>query len=142
MSMGKFIPVFNASQILGDLKKHDKEVLEKAVEIFKYSGEGFVNNSRNLRTYKDRTGNLRSSIGYMILVNRKRVQESFPGDKAVGKAEGRKEAARLTGTDKGIVIVGVAGMEYGRDVEARGYDVITGPGEQAQLVISELVGRL
>ena len=142
MSMGKFIPAFNASQILGDLKEHEVNVMNEAVEIFKYAGEDFNNNARNLRTYRDRTGNLRSSIGYLILSNRQRVQESFPGDKQVGVANGRQEAMKKAGNDKGVVIVGVAGMEYGRDVEARGYDVITGPGWQARYLINDLVREL
>ena len=52
-----------------------------------YLGEKFVNKARLEGNYKDRTGNLRSSIGYIILLNGKIVNQNFSG-KTKGKPQG------------------------------------------------------
>ena len=95
------------------------QVVQVAAE---YSGESFVREARQTDTYKDDTGNLRNSIGYLVLKDGSQIAESFGG--GVGGAAGKqvaKEAAPGTGT----VIVGVAGMNYAAAVESKGYDVIS-----------------
>ncbi|GAH74567.1 unnamed protein product, partial [marine sediment metagenome] len=89
-------------------------------------GENFVNDARNIKTYKDQTGNLRSSIGYIIARDGNIIQENIEG-----KAEGRAQAKEIANevlreNNKGFVLIVVAGMEYAAAVESKGYDVITG----------------
>lgn len=99
-----------------------------------------VNDAKNRDTYADQTGNLRSSIGFVIFFNGVEIESSsfgggalFPNKDGVkgsgadginkGKEFARAVASKYT---RGFVVVVVAGMEYAAYVEAKGYDVITG----------------
>lgn len=79
-------------------------------------------------SFNDQTGNLRSSIGYIIVYDGKIVEEDFNhGGGPIGQQQGREFAeyqAALNPT--GWALITVAGMEYAAFVEAKGYDVITG----------------
>lgn len=79
-------------------------------------------------SFNDQTGNLRSSIGYIIVYDGKIVRENFDHSGGpIGQKEGRDFAeyqAALNPT--GWALITVAGMEYAAFVEAKGYDVITG----------------
>lgn len=96
-----------------------------------YVGENFVKNARDNGTYLDQTGNLRSSIGYIILKNGKRINENFEkaekgSDKSTGLTTGKafaKEVGKSLNT--GYVLICVAGMDYAAAVESKGKDVLT-----------------
>jgi hypothetical protein len=77
--------------------------------------------------YIDDSGNLRSSIGYVIYNNGQKVSQNFEGaSEGMNKGiEVADNAAQSWGV--GIVAVIVAGMGYSLYVESKGYDVITGP---------------
>ena len=77
--------------------------------------------------FNDQTGNLRSSIGFMVFYNGEEQHANFEGSEAQGKAQGL-QFARSIGSEfnDGWALVTVAGMEYAGWVEALGYDVITG----------------
>lgn len=100
-----------------------------------YIGETFVKNARESGNYKDRTGNLRNSIGYLILKDGKQLIDNFrPSSSGDGKtktekngqAKGRQKAAEIAQKfPKGYVLICVAGMEYAAAVESKGFDVIT-----------------
>jgi len=82
--------------------------------------------------FNDDTGNLRSSIGFILLYNGQVVFKDFQlsprgTDKDGGLRKGVAYAEKL-GKDysSGWAIITVAGMEYASWVEALGYDVITG----------------
>lgn len=96
------------------------EKLEKAVlSGLQRVGEKFVSNARNKGSYKDRTGNLRSSAGYVILKN---------GIQLTGMVNdlNRKVINEVAAKyPKGYVLIGVAGMNYAAAVEAKGKDVIS-----------------
>lgn len=82
--------------------------------------------------YTDRTGNLRSSTGYVIVMNGKIAKSDF---KKVSGSEVSKEDGENIGLtyaeslannySKGYVLIMVAGMEYALAVESRGKDVLT-----------------
>lgn len=117
--------LFTGSQIRKVLDKKAKEYEDKMVQTLQFIGERFVNDARVNGNYTDRTGNLRSSIGYIILKDGIVLKNNFRG-KAIGVAKARDFAlsvARIYGT--GFVLIGVAGMEYAAAVEAKGFDVIT-----------------
>lgn len=96
-----------------------------------YIGETFVNNARNNNTYLDQTGNLRSSIGYIILKNGKVIFENYKeSNRGTDKKRGVSIAKKLTAElkselGKGYVLIVVAGMDYAAAVESRGKDVLT-----------------
>lgn len=82
--------------------------------------------------FNDDTGNLRSSIGFILLYFGQVVYKDFQlsprgTDKDTGLRNGLAYAEKL-GRDysSGWAIITVAGMEYASWVEALGYDVITG----------------
>lgn len=117
------IIVKNIEEVTKELAKQlvRKEMLvERAMLI---SGEKAVNAQRTTHAndYMDQTGNLRSSIGYVVANNGQIVGESsFSVVKQgiEGGKKGREFAERNandTGTD--IVLTMVAGMEYAKYVQ-------------------------
>ena len=135
------IPVHNKHDIDESVNEFVDSIEMKTIKVFQYVGEGFVNDYRSLRTYKDVTGNLRASGGYTIAVDAAiEAENNDGGDQPT--PEGTRKARNLgkqLAKGKGIVLVGVAGMEYGADVEARGKDVITGPALLAEKKLKELM---
>ncbi len=123
---------FNARQVTGILEEFQKDIDDKILQTLQYLGEEFVNKARENDTYKDRTGNLRSSIGYIILYNGEVVDKSFElSEKGTDRHTGLKKAKSFADEvalehPKGFVLIGVAGMAYAAAVEAKSYDVITG----------------
>ena len=104
----------------------------KMIEALEYAGEEFVNKARKTGNYTDDTGNLRSSIGYVILQDGEIVKQNFQTAGAGSDGQtGRMEAMDFVNElvpdySKGFVLIGVAGMKYAAAVESLGYDVITG----------------
>ena len=84
------------------LKDNSHEVLRRidarVRKTMEFTGVEFEKNAKNLRTYTDRTSNLRNSIGSEV-----------------------KDIA------DGYQLTMQAGMNYAAAVEAKGFDVISGP---------------
>ena len=119
---------------------HDAERIERAIiSRFQFIGEQFVIDARSQPQpttdwkkkeagpkeayYRDRTSNLRSSLGYFILKD-----NTVIGGNVDGTEKGRSEAKRMLQDiphRSGLKLVGVAGMNYASAVEALGYNVIT-----------------
>lgn len=91
-------------------------------------GLNFVTNARTIDTYKDQTGNLRSSIGYVITTDGVVITDNFEATlNEDGREQGEQYAIEISSKERGkYVLVCVAGMNYAGYVEAMGYDVITG----------------
>ncbi len=126
----------NADMALRDIEKNMDDFLrkvDKAIMVVNQKvGEDFVRDARQVNTYRDRTANLRNSVGYAIVRDGSMAQENFPGG-GVGAAEGRKAANEaLLGVDENALAM-VAGMNYGVYVEAKGYDVISNSVEKAKV---------
>jgi len=110
----------------------NKVILQKEqllIRNMQYIGEICINKARSSQAYKDQTGNLRSSIGYMIVKDGKIVsQEGFGkvGNGSGGVSSGRDYINQLIKEFKsGIVLIVVAGMNYATYVEATGRDVLS-----------------
>lgn len=97
---------------------------EKMYILMQRAGEEFVKIAREKGKYIDHTGNLRSSVGYVIVANGKVLSENFElSENGTDKVAGKQRAKRLTGElatlyNKGFVLIGVAGMKYAVIVEA------------------------
>ncbi len=106
------------------------------------AGEQAVNAARTGHGYTDRTGNLTSSVGYVIVEDGTVVQESSfetVMDGAKGSSEGRAFAESLAARyPAGIVLIVVAGMNYAAYVSARGFNVL----DSAEAVAERLVRQL
>lgn len=119
-------PRFNMEQVRRQLAEQVSRIKQSALFTLRMAGEKFVGEARNNSTYSDQTGNLRSSIGYVILDNGVQVDENFEGDQQEGKETARRVAAEIAATyPTGLTLICVAGMDYAAAVEAKGFDVIT-----------------
>jgi len=125
----EIVPKFSRKQVevfvRREVQKIEAAILSRLLRI----GENFIKNARSLGNYKDQTGNLRSSIGYVIMKDGEQISISFPGKSSVGSSQGKTIAEKLKrkySKTKGMVLICIAGMEYAAAVESRGKDVITG----------------
>lgn len=109
------------------------------MNLLQRTGEEFVKIARLEGNYIDHTGNLRSSIGYVIVKDGSiagrnfQLSEQAGTDKQTGKREGEQLAMDLVKTfTKGYVMIGVAGMKYAVFVEAmENKDVLTRAADKA-----------
>lgn len=115
-----------------------------AIRNLSFVGESCLTAARSTNSYIDRTGNLRSSIGYVIVKNGKIITHiihtSGSGtDRKTGVAEGEKFMREIVRQfPKGIALIIVAGMSYAGYVSAMGYDVL----DSAELLAERLVPQL
>ena len=126
-----------------------RDIVNFLVFRFQQIGEECVKIARepHANDYNDITGNLRSSIGYVILVDGKPVVNGETkqisgkeGSGAEGVQAGQELLARLQGNyPKGVVLIVCAGMRYAAYVENIHHkDVLTA----AELVAESLVKKL
>lgn len=102
------------------------EAAEKVIiNTLKYIGEMCINEARSNGDYIDQSGNLRSSIGYVVVKDGKKVYENVRrstrgNEKTKGVNEAKKFIEELVSKhSKGIVLIVVAGMNYASYVESR-----------------------
>lgn len=134
------------SEIDDYIVKCTKRMTQAIIYNLKVIGEKVTNRARITaekgRDFTDQTGNLRSSIGYVITVDGKVVMESsFNAVKNGGEGaeEGRLFAHRLAQqVPKGFCLIVVAGMNYAKYVAARGFDVL----DSAELLAEKLTHQL
>jgi hypothetical protein len=106
-------------------------------------GEQFITDARNNGSYTDRTGNLRSSIGYVVLRNGQQYSASGftqvkQGSTGIQTAMSLLEEAKQR-FPTGLVLIVVAGMHYAAAVESKGYDVLTGSSQTAVSSLKEAI---
>ena len=139
MSIKQTTPQSKINRYIGERVERIKKAI---IYNLRYIGEACVNAARDSGSYTDRTGNLRSSVGYVIVCDGKIMEPSdFDVVKEGGK--GAKEGARFAKEaarqfPEGIVLIVVAGMNYAAYVSARGYDVI----DSAELLADKLVPQM
>lgn len=124
------------ASIMLELTKEMQLAEEEIAEELARLGEEGVNEARLNGSYTDRTGNLRSSIGYVMAKGGNVITSSnfakiigndnpdnipVNGDE-IGKKLATDAAKRLS--KDGFALVMVAGMEYASYVADRGYNVL------------------
>lgn len=132
-------PLWKKSDIRKLLDKLGERAEFVIMDLLQRTGEEFVKIARLEGQYDDWTGNLRSSIGYVIVKDGKIIGKDFKlsekegTDKQTGKREGEQLAMDLVKTfSKGYVMIGVAGMKYAVFVEAmENKDVLTRAADKA-----------
>lgn len=102
-----------------------ERVEERIYRLLQRAGEEFVKIARKKGNYQDHTGNLRSSIGYVIVKDGDILTENYKlsDKKGSDKHTGLREAKRLVSElapvyPDGWVLIGVAAMPYAVYVEA------------------------
>lgn len=115
---------------------------EEILRRLQFIGREVCNHARRSGSYKDRTGNLRSSVGFAIVYNGKIVNKGG----FHGKEEGIKAAQSALDRyveESNVPMVGwamvmVAGMSYATYVEAKGYNVLHETESQLKQEIEDL----
>lgn len=127
--------------------KEAENVRAKAIAVLQNAGEKCINDARLKGSYTDRTSNLRSSTGYIILEDGEPIFESsFEAVSETaheGPDAGRslaKEVAQKYPT--GLVLIIVAGMSYAEYVQNRGYNVLSSAERIAEEVIPKLLSQI
>ena len=134
--MGKngLIPIFQPRYVQNIFKDYVTERVNKEIAVLIRVGETFVNDAKQSGAYKDQTGNLRSSIGYILVNNGQIQKQNYSGKSAKAKKQITDFVNQLKSQYKGLVLIGFAGMDYAAAVEAKGYDVISGSAPTAAIM--------
>lgn len=138
-------PNFTPADIKAELERRANLIEDKIIERLIYLGEQCVTVARNIPPeigFIDRTGNLRSSIGYVVYAHGKEVAASFPGSESEGVNAGKKTAKDVGSGIQGYVLVVVAGMEYATYVESTGRDVLTSAESFAKQNVDKIIRTL
>ncbi|PSR54156.1 hypothetical protein AHMF7605_11805 [Adhaeribacter arboris] len=136
---------FNQASINRMLEKRLEGLHNAVFSRLQLIGLEFVRNAREFGEYNDITGNLRSSIGFLILKDGQIVENNFQAadkgtDRATGMARGQALAEELAARHSaGYVLIVVAGMEYAASVESKGKDVLTGSSLTAETQLQEAI---
>lgn len=120
------------------------------LNIVFYTGEAGLRVARLNGTYTDRSGNLRSSTGYVVVKDGRVIttssfeqippKERVSGDKYNGAEEGRKFARKIISEfPEGIALIEVAGMNYSGYVSAKGYDVLDSAEQEVKRMFLQLL---
>jgi len=135
---------------MSEVDNYLEEQLERFEKLviynFSYIGEQCLNEGRSTNSYLDQTGNLRSSLGYVIAKDGKIVKMSdfkqIKGGKD-GAKNGAEFARQLVGNfPKGIVLIVAAGMNYAAYVSAKGYNVLDSSELLADKLVPEIMKQL
>lgn len=130
------------SDIADFLQEQIDRFREQILYLFRWVGEACVSEARTGGNYRDRTGNLRSSVGYVIVDDGK-VITTAGFESSEGGRQGSTFARRLVAQfPKGIVLIVVAGMNYASYVAARGYNVLDSSELQAERLIPKFMKQL
>lgn len=132
MALSEKTPI---AAIMAELTEKVDLLIEEVGEELARAGELGVNAARLNGSYKDQTGNLRSSVGYVVARNgevwtsgefAKVIGEKNKTRQVVGDKVGKNIASEYAKTlsNDGYALVMVAGMEYASFVSDRGYDVL------------------
>jgi hypothetical protein len=124
-----------------------QDVEREQIEDLQRLGEKCVTHARSIpkeQGFEDQTGNLRSSIGYMVFVDGvaihsfyKQVKEGVTGIKA-----GETLAKKVGEQTKGVCLVVTAGMNYALHLETKGRDVLTSAEHLAERELPRMLEKL
>lgn len=110
-------------------------------------GEQCITEARNGGDYTDQSGNLRSSIGYAVLLNGQVIQSDHVdkvknGDEGVTEGQKYLQSRIKKSSKKGIVLVVTAGMNYAEYVEAKGKIVLSSAELKAPVLVKQILTSL
>jgi hypothetical protein len=129
-------PNFSKKDVENYLQKRLVLIEKEILRQLQYLGEKCVADGRINGTYRDRTGNLRNSVGYVVMKNGNIIHENFKGQ---GKEVATNAARKYS---SGYVLIVVAGMKYAAYVESRGYNVLSSAELLAESEMPKMLKRL
>lgn len=145
---GVIVSRFNLAKLRAGLQAQRKDIINILTKQLSYIGEECVRIARESGSYNDITGNLRSSIGYVVLYDGKPVvngaSKQYGGKKGNGEQGAAAAKALLTELQAkfpwGLVLIVCAGMKYAAYVEAvRHKDVLTSAELRAESLAKQLL---
>lgn len=127
--------------------KQKQNAKEAAITALNYVGLECVKEARKNGKYTDRTGNLRSSIGYVVLENgipiKKGGYQKVLSTATEAQAKSDSLISSLAATYKtGLVLIVLAGMDYAVYVEAKGYNVLNSAETLAKKLVPQMLKEL
>ncbi|MFV0501720.1 MAG: hypothetical protein ACK5MH_09050 [Bacteroidales bacterium] len=137
-------------QIESYLKQCSEQVHKETVRVLSYIGERCIIEARDRsqkESWIDRTGNLRSSVGYVIVANGEIVAMSDfkqVNDGSEGIYRGERYARTIAAWHRtGYALIVVAGMSYASFVEAMENKVVLASAETlAMKIVPEIMNEL
>ena len=143
---------------IGDVEKRLNAFLDvvqrRQIQRLQRLGEKCVAYARDAHpnNWEDQTGNLRSSIGYMVFVDGVAIHNS-PFDQVSpanpqqnvsynGGQQGESLCRKIGEQTSGVCLVVVAGMNYAVHVESKGRDVLTGAEHMAERDLPKELDKL
>lgn len=152
---GKYAGVIVGKMDMRSLNQHINQSLDKIkahlINQLSYIGEECVRIARESGSYNDITGNLRSSIGYVILEDGEPVVQGqdkkysgSEGDGSEGPAAAQSLLSKMQSEyPDGIVLIVCAGMHYAAYVEnVHHKDVLTSAELTAESLMKQLLNGL
>ena len=148
---GVIVSKTDMRKLKAGLQAKMKDIIALLVKQLSFIGEECIRIARESGSYNDITGNLRSSIGYVVLVDGKPVVTSqskqYDGEKGNGEA-GPPAAEALLKTLQakfpwGVVLIVCACMKYAAYVESVHHqDVLTSAELKAESLAKKLLNGL
>lgn len=128
-------------------RRLEEKIQERRLQLSRhlsFLGEQCLNEARASGSYTDRTGNLRSSLGYVVLYNGSPVSPATIQPDSLGgkEAEEALQRAQAEAPQTGFVLIVVAGMHYAPYVAALGYDVLESAESLARREVPALLDKL
>ncbi|MDQ1088564.1 MULTISPECIES: hypothetical protein [Siphonobacter] len=126
-------PKFTKAEIRSTFVQRRDRIEQAILATLMYLGEMCVNHARSVNTYQDQTGNLRNSIGYIIVKNGRTIASSFVKS-VTGTVESDEDGVKIgrglarelaKQHNTGYALIVVAGMNYAAAVESKGFDVLS-----------------
>ncbi|OZI09584.1 hypothetical protein BWI93_03105 [Siphonobacter sp. BAB-5385] len=126
-------PKFTKAEIRSTFVQRKDRIEQAILATLMYLGEMCVNHARSVNTYQDQTGNLRNSIGYIIVKNGRTIASSFVKS-VTGTVESDEDGVKIgrglarelaKQHNTGYALIVVAGMNYAAAVESKGFDVLS-----------------
>lgn len=145
------MPITNSKKVKASFYNYVIEQAENArigaINALNYVGLECVNEARNSGKYTDRSGNLRSSIGYVVLEDGVQIKKGTFNKVLTTATEAEAKSnelmTRLASTyNTGLVLVVVAGMDYAAYVEAKGYNVLNSAEILAKKLVPQMLKQL
>jgi TATA-box binding protein (TBP) (component of TFIID and TFIIIB) len=111
-------------------------------------GDAFTKFARSNKGYQNFTGNLESSIGYVILKDGRIIVQNFEAagtgtDRESGVRKAEAMAQQLKDDyPSGYILLGFAAEEYALLVESQGKDVVTGAYTKAKADLKKAIATI
>jgi hypothetical protein len=145
---GVIVSKTDMRKLKAGLQAKMKDIVALLVKQLSFIGEECIRIARESGSYNDITGNLRSSIGYVVLVDGKPVvtgaskQYSGNGEAGPPAAEALLQSLQAK-FPWGVVLIVCAGMKYAAYVEAVHHkDVLTSAELKAESLAKKLLNGL